>query len=180
MYLVPADRIWRSFAAGLCGNAAHTGIMVVKGWMGWLPAFNPYQDLQASLSTWLGSTVHPAVPWAMSFVNGTLVLGVLFRASYHLLPGRGGATKGFVFGVLGWLAMGLLFFPLLGRGLFAERLGLGARPAAFALVMVLAYSVFMGIAYSMLHRTVRVSPSGPQTRRELTGKRHIGQHRKMI
>ncbi|PDT77697.1 DUF6789 family protein [Bradyrhizobium sp. C9] len=151
MYLALGDKIWRSLAAGLCGNAAHSGVMYLKRWMGWLPTFHPYRDLQHGLSEWLGGAVHPAVPWAMSFVNGTLILGILFRVSYHLLPGHSGIAKGFVFGILGWIAMGLLYFPVLGRGLFASQLGLGSLPAGFSLVMVLAYSVFLGAAYSALH-----------------------------
>jgi hypothetical protein len=151
MYLAVGDKVWRTLAAGLCGNAAHSGVMFLKRSMDWLPTFQPYRDLQHGLSEWLGGEVHPTVPWMMSFVNGTLILGILFRASYRLLPGRSGITKGFVFGILGWLAMGLLYFPLLGRGLFASQLGLGALPAAFSLVMILAYSVFVGAAYSALH-----------------------------
>ena len=46
--------------------------------------------------------------------------------------------------------MGLLFFPVLGQGLFATGAGLGARPALFSLAMLLTYSIFMGIAYSTL------------------------------
>jgi len=138
-------------AAGLCGNAAHSTVMFVKRWMGWLPTFHPYRDLQHGLSDWLGGAVHPTVPWVMSFVNGTLVLGILFRSTYHLLPGHNAVVKGFVFGIMGWIAMGLLYFPILGRGPFASHLELGALPAAFSLAMVLAYSVFMGIAFSMLH-----------------------------
>lgn len=129
--------------------------MFLKSWMGWLPTFHPYRDLQHGLSEWLGSAVHPGLPWTMSFVNGTFVLGILFRGSYHLLPGHAGVTKGFVFGVLGWLAMGLFYFPLLGRGPFASQLGLGGLPAAFSLVMVLAYSVCLGAAYSALQPSVR-------------------------
>ena len=58
--------------------------------------------------------------------------------------------KGFVSGVLGWLAMDLIFFPLLGLGLFATKLGLGLWPALFSLAMMLTYSVVMGTVYSMI------------------------------
>ena len=145
-----ADRIWRSLAAGLCGSAAHSGLMLLKSRMGWLPSFHPYEDLQQALSGLVGGSVPPAIPWALSFLNGAVVLGILFGRLYRVLPGRSGAAKGFVFGVFGWIAMGLLFFPVLGQGLFATGAGLGARPALFSLAMLLTYSIFMGIAYSTL------------------------------
>jgi hypothetical protein len=79
------------------------------------------------------------------------VLGFLFGRTFQLLPGRSGAMKGFVFGVLSWMIMGLLFFPVLGLGLFATQVGLGIKPALFSLMMLLTYSVITGIAYSALN-----------------------------
>jgi len=148
-----ANGIWKSFAAGLCGSAAHTGLMLLKSRMGWLPSFHPYEDLQQALSQLVGGSVHPLVPWALSFLNGAVVLGIVFGRSWRLLPGRSGAAKGFVFGVLGWIAMGVLFFPMLGRGLFATGAGLGLLPALFSLLMLLSYGVIMGIAFSALNGT---------------------------
>jgi hypothetical protein len=145
-----ASRIWKSVAAGLCGSAAHSGLMLLKSGMGWLPSFHPYEDLQLRLSEWVGGSVHPLLPWALSFLNGAVVLGILFGRLYRVLPGRSGAAKGFVFGIFGWIAMGLLFFPMLDQGLFATEAGLGIRPALFSLLMLLTYSVIMGIAYSAL------------------------------
>jgi hypothetical protein len=145
--------VWKSLAAGLCGSAAHSGLMLLKSWMGWLPSFHPYEDLQQALGEVVGGSVHPLIPWALSFLNGAVVLGIVFGRIYRWLPGRSGAAKGLVFGVLGWIAMGLLFFPMLGRGLFAIRVGLGALPALFSLAMLLSYGVIMGIAYSALNRT---------------------------
>lgn len=140
-------------AAGLCGSAAHTGLMFLKSRMGWLPSFHPYEDLQQALSHLVGGSVHPLVPWALSFLNGAVVLGILFGRTYRLLPGRSGAAKGFVFGFFGWLVMGMLFFPVLDRGLFATGAGLGMLPALFSLLMLLSYGIIMGIAYSVLNRT---------------------------
>jgi hypothetical protein len=148
-----ANRIWKSLAAGLCGSAAHSGLMFLKSRMGWLPSFNPYEDLQHMLSHLVGGSVHPLVPWALSFLNGAVVLGILFGRTYRWLPGRSGAAKGFVFGVFGWVVMGVLFFPMLGRGLFATGAGLGMLPALFSLLMLLTYGMIMGIAYSVLNRT---------------------------
>lgn len=146
------ERIWKSLAAGLCGSAAHSGLMFLKSWMGWLPSFHPYEDIQEVLSGLVGGSVSPAIPWALSFLNGAVVLGIIFGRLFRVLPGRSGAAKGVVFGVFGWIAMGVLLFPVLGQGLFAGRAGLGARPALFSLAMLLTYSVIMGIAYSTLDR----------------------------
>jgi hypothetical protein len=125
--------------------------MFIKSWAGLLPTFQPYQDLQRTISELIGSSINPVVPWALSFVNGAVVLGFLFGRTYQLLPGRSGATKGFVFGVLGWIVMGLLFFPMLNLGLFATQAGLGTLPALFSLLMLLSYSIITGIAYSALN-----------------------------
>jgi hypothetical protein len=149
------DRVWKSIAAGLCGSVAHSGLMFLKGWVGWLPSFQPYADLQRALGDLIGTSVHPAVPWVLSFANGALVLGFLFGRVHAMLPGRSGLMKGVAFGVLGWLVMGLVFFPLLGRGLFATGAGLGTLPAFFSLLMLLGYSVVMSLAYSVL------APRGP-------------------
>ncbi len=143
---------WRSIAAGLCGTAAHTLLMLFKSQSGILPAFSPYGELQHTLSQIVGGDVHPLVPWALSFANGAILLGLVFGRIYPLLPGTNGAIKGFVFGVAGWLAMGLLFFPLIGLGLFATNTGLGIWPSLFALAMLLTYSVVTGLAYDALRR----------------------------
>lgn len=93
------------------------------------------------------------MPWAVSFLNGSTVVGFAFGLSYRWLPGNNGATKGLIYGVVGWVVMGSLFFPLIGLGLFAIQLGLGFWPALFSLTMLLTYSIVMGIVYSALKRT---------------------------
>jgi len=144
------NKIWRSLAAGLCGSAAHFCLMLLKSRAGLLPSFQPYEDLQHLLGNLLGYSVYPWLTWLMSFLNGAVVLGLLFGRIYRLLPGRIGAVKGLTFGLLGWALMGLFFFPLLGRGLFAIDAGLGLRPALFSLLLLLTYGVIMGIAFSAL------------------------------
>jgi hypothetical protein len=153
-----ASGIWKSLAAGLCGSAAHSGLMFSKSWMGLLPSFHPYEDLQQMLSHLVGGSVNPWVPWALSFLNGAVVLGILFGRTYRSLPGRSGAAKGFVFGAFGWILMGVLFFPLLGRGFFANQAGLGIQPALFSLLMILTYSLITGIAYSAFYPNGEAEP----------------------
>jgi hypothetical protein len=143
-------KIVRSLIAGSCGSLAHSCLMYLKSAAGLLPSFEPYDDLQRLMSHLIGTQVPPLVPWALSFLNGAVVLGFLFGKIYPRLPGRSGAIKGLVFGSVSWIAMGLLFFPALGQGLFGANVGLGIEPALFSLAMLLTYSVTMGMTYSAL------------------------------
>ncbi len=62
----------------------------------------------------------------------------------------GGATKGLTFGLIGWVMMGLIFFPVIGLGPFAIGVGLGIGPAMLSLAMVLTYSIVLGTVYVAL------------------------------
>jgi len=95
--------------------------------------FQPYQSFQTTLSYWVGASVPAIVPWRLSFLNGMTILGFLFRRLNRLLRGRTGLSKGVSFGLIGWLFMGLLFFPLIGLGPFAVGAGLGIAPAMMSL-----------------------------------------------
>lgn len=145
-------RIRISMLAGFAGSLVHGAFMLVKSRLGLFADFQPYLDLQRALSQLIDVSVHPAVPWVLSFANGTIVLGILFARTRRLIPGRGGAQKGIVFGILGWLLVGTVFFPLLGRGFFALSAGHGALPALYTLAMVLSYSVTLGLVYESLTR----------------------------
>jgi hypothetical protein len=90
------------------------------------------------------------VPWLLSFLNGMTILGFLFARLHRLLHGRTGLSKGLSFGVIGWLFMGLVFFPSIGLGPFAISVGLGIAPALMSLGMVLAYSTVLGTVYIAL------------------------------
>jgi hypothetical protein len=142
--------IWKSIVAGTAGTLVHFLFMYSKAHSGLLPAFQPYQSFQAALSRLVGSDVPPFVPWALSFLNGMTILGFLFARSFQILPGHSGWTKGLTFGVIGWLFMGLIFFPLIGLGPFALGTGLGAGPALLSLAMLLTYSVVLGTVYAAL------------------------------
>ena len=153
------DRTSKSVAAGLCGSVAHSLLMVLKSWARILPSFQPYDDLQTLLTALVGSSVNPVLPWVLSFFNGSVVLGFLFGHSYQSLPGSNGAIKGLVFGFGVWIAMGLIFFPAIGKGWFAAQTGLGIAPTFFTLVMVLTYSVTLGVAYSVFTSQTRGRPA---------------------
>ena len=140
----------KSFAAGFCGSLAHSALMYLKSALNLLPQFQPYHDLQRMIAHIIGVDVHPLVPWAVSFFNGSVILSLLFGHLYRSLPGRNGLMKGIVFGGIGWLLMNLLFFPMMGEGPLATHVGLGLAPALFSLAMLMAYSITLGIAYSTL------------------------------
>ena len=142
---------WKAIAAGLCGAAAHTLLMLLKSWSGLLPSFQPYESLQNTISHFIGTDIHPIVPWMLSFVSGATIIGFLFGLTYKLLPGKTAAIKGLIFGLLGWMVMGLLFFPIIGLGLFAVKVGLGIAPALLSLAMLLTYSIVMALMYAVLN-----------------------------
>ena len=143
---------WKTAVAGLCGMIAHWLLMYFKSRSGLLASFQPYHALQSTLSEMTGSIVHSIVPWALSFLNGSIVISFIFRLVYARLPGTSGVVKGMMYGVIGWAIMGLIFFPLIGLGFFGFGAGLGAAPAMFSLAMIETYSVVLGIVYDALHR----------------------------
>jgi Family of unknown function (DUF6789) len=140
---------WKVAIAGLCGSVTHTLLMLAKAEFGILDAFQPYHYLQTALNHWTGASVPPFVPWLLSYLNGSTIAGFLFVHLYRHLPG-GGFIRGFVAGILGWVLMDVIFFPLLGLGPFAIRLHLGPEPALFSLAMMLAYSIVMGGVFSLI------------------------------
>jgi hypothetical protein len=131
--------------------------MYLKSTLNLLPQFQPYHDLQRLIAHIIGVDVHPLVPWAISFFNGSVILSLLFGRLYRSLPGRNGLMKGIAFGGVGWLLMNLLFFPMMGEGVLATGVGLSLAPALFSLAMLMAYSITLGIAYSTL------LPANPQS-----------------
>lgn len=142
--------IWKSVVAGSAGTVVHFLFMHFKSWTGLLPAFQPYQSFQIALSHWVGANVPAIVPWALSFLNGMTILGFLFARTNPLLPGKTGAAKGIIFGLIGWIFMGLVFFPLIGLGPFAMSVGSGFGPAVLSLVMLQTYSIVVGMVYVAL------------------------------
>ncbi len=145
-------RIRNSLVAGLCGAAVHALLSLVHRRSGPLPGFQPGDDVRLFVSGLIGTEIHPALASLLLFVNAALIWGFLFGRLYRFLPGNGPWRKGAFFAVCAWGAMGLVFFPLVGRGPFAWRLGLGATPAALMLAMFLAYGLTMSFVYDLLER----------------------------
>jgi Family of unknown function (DUF6789) len=145
-------KIRNSIIAGFCGTVAHSLLMLVHSKTGPLPEFQPNDDIQRGLS-WLTRTeIHPGITWLLSFVNGAVIWGLVFGQTYRFLPGESPWQKGVFFGLCAWMVMGLVFFPLVDRGIFAVKLGLGIAPAILMLVALLTYSVTMSLVYHFLNR----------------------------
>jgi hypothetical protein len=155
--------VWKSAIAGFAGSLVHLAFMYVKLRLGILPSFQPYPAFQATLSHWTGSNVPAIVPWLLSFLNGMTILGFLFARLQRLLPGRTGASKGLAFGLIGWLFMNLIFFPVIGLGPFAVGAGLGIAPATLSLGMVLTYSIVLGTVYIALDPPSLIRHGAPRT-----------------
>src|ERR1043165_2682330 len=154
------DWVWKSAASGLCGSAAHGGLMYFKERAGILPSFQPYENLQVALGHLTGRDVDPLVPWLLSYLNGSTLVGLSFGYLYRRLPTDSGAVKGLVFALGCWLVMNVLAFPVVGLGLFAAAAGLGVWPALFSMAMLLTYAVVMGMVYSALEpRSARAVPA---------------------
>ena len=141
---------WKSVIAGLAGSIVPNVLFYLKTKLGILPTFVPYTELHKTLAAVTGTSVHPLVPWLLSFANGAIVLGPLFRTTYLLLPGERGFIKGLYFGFLGWLIVSLVFLPLIGLGVFAANASLGAWPPLMMLLMLLIYGAVTGTVYSWL------------------------------
>ena len=143
-------KIRNAFIAGLCGTVVHSLLILLHSRSGPLPGFQPNEDVQRGLSWLVGTEVHTGVAWVLSFVNGAIVWGFVFGQTYRFLPGNSPWLKGVYFGVCAWLVMGFLFLPLVDRGIFAAKLGLGVAPAVLMLGALLAYSVTMSLVYGFL------------------------------
>lgn len=139
--------------AGFCGTVVHSLLMLVHSRSGPLPGFQPNEYIQRGLSWVVGTEVHTGVVWLLSFVNGAIIWGFIFGQTYRSLPGNSPWLKGVYFGIGAWLAMGLLFFPIVDLGIFAAKLGLGIAPAVLMLGALLAYSVTMSLVYDLLDQS---------------------------
>jgi uncharacterized protein DUF6789 len=144
-------RIRNSIIAGLCGTVVHSLLGLVHSKTGPLPEFQPNDDFRRALSSVLGLDIHPDLAWLLLFINGAVIWGLVFGQVYRFLPGQYPWQKGVIFGISAWVVMGLVFFPLVGRGIFAVTLSLGAAPAILLLVMLLIYSVTMSLVYNFLN-----------------------------
>lgn len=135
----------KGILAGCIATVVLSIVMIAKTFAHMLPAFDTIRMIHSLtggplISGWLGH-----------FVIGALIWGTLFAIIYRGLPSGVGLIKGLAFGVLAWLAMMLVFLPLVGAGFFG--LAIGWPVAVAALVLHLIYGSVLGISYVGLTRS---------------------------
>lgn len=145
-------RLRNAIVAGLCGMAAQSVLMGGRHWLGILPAFQPYDDLQRLLAAAVGAAWAPTLSWLLPMASGAAVWSSVFAWAYDVIPARTAIGKGMVVTTLAWLATGLVILPALGHGVFATRVGAGGWPALMMLVMLAAYCLTLSLVYGRLKR----------------------------
>jgi hypothetical protein len=96
------------------------------------------------LSTMAGAS-SPAVGWAMHFMLGTVLWGLLFAWLEPKLRGESHWVKGMAFGIGTWLLMMIIVMPMAGAGLFGMQLGMMAP--IMTLVLHLVFGAVLGGVY---------------------------------
>ncbi|EKV31401.1 hypothetical protein C882_3774 [Caenispirillum salinarum AK4] len=136
----------KGMLAGFIATVVLSLVMLGKGAVGLMPQL----DVIAALTALLGSESR-AVGWIAHFVLGTVPWGIAFVLIERGLPG-GCAMRGVLFGGLAWVAMMVIFMPLIGAGLFANQLGWAVW--AVTLVLHVIYGWVLGFTYGRLTGTV--------------------------
>jgi hypothetical protein len=145
-------RLRNAILAGLCGMAAQSVLMGGRHWLGILPAFQPYDDLQRLLAEAVGDSLAPTLSWLLPMASGAVVWSSIFAWAYDVIPARTATGKGLVVTILAWLMTGLVILPALGHGVFAIRAGASGWPALMMLGMLAAYCLTLSLVYGWLKR----------------------------
>lgn len=134
----------KGMLAGLIATFVLSGLIVMKAQMGLMPELDPIQMLGNMVGG--GSRT---IGWAMHFVIGTVLWGLLFTAIFGAGPGRFW-WRGIVFATGAWLVMMIVLMPMAGAGLFGMNLGMMAP--VMTLMMHVVYGAVLGGGYAGLVR----------------------------
>jgi hypothetical protein len=102
-----------------------------------------------------------------------LFAGILWAVVYGWLfvgrlPGRGW-QRGMLFSIVPWLLSLVVFFPLVGAGIFGIDLDAGPLPALGNLILHLAYGATLGVVYALPESQTASEPEAWATRAENRG-----------
>ena len=136
---------WKGIIAGFIATVVISLIFVSFNALGVFP------DLDiVHLIDQLGS-IQRGAAWVDHFIVGALLWGPIFTAfTSMMLEGWPRWQKGLIFGVGAWVAMMLIFMPVIGAGLFGLKLGLVAPVGMFGLHIV--YGLVLGVAFDLLDK----------------------------
>lgn len=130
----------RGVRAGFIATLVLSALMVAKHLAGWVPALDAVHMLHRLIGG-------PAVlAWLAHGAIGTVIWGGVFGLLDGRGPGRSWPAYGVFFGVMAWLAMMLVFLPVVGDGFFG--LALGWRVAGAALALHVVYGGVLGLVYA--------------------------------
>jgi len=132
----------KGLIAGVTATVVMSAMMLMKQSMGFMPQLNPI----AMLTEMVGAST-PVVGWALHFMIGTVMWGVLFALLAPRLPGAMW-LRGVLFGIGAWLLMMVMVMPMAGAGFFG--LGMGIAAPILTLVMHLVFGAVLGGVYGVL------------------------------
>jgi hypothetical protein len=137
-------RLANGMMAGLAAAAASGLVAIAATESALSPEFNP----PALLSRLLGIGTHPVLGWGAHLIVYGLLLGMLFGALGRKLSDLGYGLSGLFFALFTYAAVGLVFMPLAGVGVFAMDLGYATVPVM--LVAHLTFGLTLGLTYGKL------------------------------
>jgi hypothetical protein len=133
---------WKGVIAGLIATIVISIVMVLMDNAG-----VPHQYNIVTLIDNLGS-IGRGGAWADHFIVGALLWGPIFAGFDASTPKAPLWLKGLIFSVGAWVAMMVIFMPVVGMGLFGASLGI--MGPVVMLILHLIYGAVMGLSYGLI------------------------------
>jgi uncharacterized membrane protein YagU involved in acid resistance len=144
-----AASIKGGLTAGFVATVVLSVLMIGKAASGLMSNLNPIADMVHLGSMLAGTDVPPVFGWVCHFLIGTIVWGIAYALLVRHLPGPP-VVQGLIFGVIAWLAMMIVFMPLVGHALFGLDLGMPA--VVITLILHVVYGGVLGTVYPHVSR----------------------------
>jgi len=138
----------RGVIAGFVATLFISLLMMLRLSANLMTAFDPIEVMTLSAQTILGVTGGELFGWGVHFFVGAVIWGALYVLLEARLPGATAVRRGMLFGVLAWLLVMVVIFPLAGSGFFA--LGFGGTVMFTTLLAHLIFGAVLGWCYAWL------------------------------
>lgn len=136
--------VQKGLLSGFIASAVSSVVLVLLTSLVVIPDFN-YIAIQGSL---FGITGAALSAWAVYFILGTFIWGLLYAFLEPHLAGQRGSSKGILYGFLVWIAVMLIFMPFTEAGFFLKQYSVSA--AGIILVTDLIFGATLGYFYEKL------------------------------